>query len=408
MSPTTIKVPFSRPNLGQAERRAVLEVLDSGWLTSGPVGERLERGVAAYLGRGQGVALSSCTAALTLCLHAWGVAPGAGVAVPAMTFAATAEAVVRAGAVPVLVEVDPATRLLDPAWLERLLADPGLHPLARRGMPPPPIQAVVPVHHAGLMADMAAIAALAERHGLLVFEDAAHAMPAFRPGPVRTVKVGDLAQAACLSFYANKCITTAEGGMIVTDDRKQAERLRRLRLHGLDRDAAARHRPGAGWRIDVTEVGFKCNLPDLCAALGLAQLDRADALWSERRRLAGRYRELLAGLPLELPNDDKAEMAAGGPGFLEGHSWHLYPVRLPAQAASRREALLAGLAQDGVATAVHFTPLHLMSAYRAMGYAPGDFPGAEAAFAGVFSLPLFPGMSGAEQEYVARCLAARL
>lgn len=403
-----MQVPFFRPSLGDAERRAVLEVLDSGWLTSGPVGERLERGVAKYLGRGQGVAVSSCTAALTLCLHAWGVKPGAGVAIPAMTFAATAEAVVRAGAVPVLVDVDPVTRQLDPAWLERLLEDPGAHPLVRRGLPLPAIEAVVPVHHAGLMADMPALAELAGRHGLLLFEDAAHAMPAFRPGPDGPVKVGDLSLAACLSFYANKCVTTAEGGMVVTDDAPRAKSMRRLRLHGLDRDAAARSEPGGGWRMDVAEVGFKCNLPDLCAALGVAQLGRAEALWDQRRRLAERYRELLAGLALHLPNDEAAEAAAGGPGSLAGHSWHLYPVRLPAGAAEGRDALLAGLAEDGVATSVHFIPLHHLSAYRAMGYEPGDFPGTEAAFAGLFSLPLFPGMSDGEQEYVANRLAARL
>ncbi|RJX28763.1 MAG: DegT/DnrJ/EryC1/StrS family aminotransferase [Desulfarculus sp.] len=401
-----MEVPFFRAELGQAEKDEVLKVIDSGWLTSGRACQELERAAAAYLGRAHGVAVNNGTAALHLALLTSGVQPGQGVLVPTHTFAATAEAVIYIGAVPILCEVDPVTLNLDLDYAARLLADPSNHPLARRGQKLPLIAAILPVHYAGLMVDMERVAALAAEHNLQVVEDAAHTFGAYRLGAGgRRIGVGDLSGAAALSFYATKNVTTGEGGMVLTDDAKRAERLLVLRLHGLDKSAYRRFERGASWRVDILELGYKYNLADINAALALPQVARADALWQRRREAAAAYSGQLAGIPgLGLPNDALATAAAGGPGQMAGHSWCLYPVRLGPLAKVGRDQCLTELAQRGVASLVHWQPLHLHPFYAARGYRPGDFPAAEQAFAGLMSLPFFAGLRPAEIEYVAACM----
>jgi dTDP-4-amino-4,6-dideoxygalactose transaminase len=250
---------------------------------------------------------------------------------------------------------------------------------------------------------MARLDMLARKYDLIVIEDAAHTLGAFRPDATGgTVRVGDLAQSACLSFYPNKGITTGEGGMVVTDDVDRAERMRVLRLHGLDSQAWRRYAQGGSWYTEILEAGFKYNLTDMAAALGLHQLKRADWLLARRRRIAGRYLELLGGLAgLSLPNGPEALNAMGGQGVLKGHSWFLYPVQLTPAAPVSRDTFIKALAGRGISCAVHWMPLHLHPFYRQMGYAPGDFPGAEAGFAGLVSLPFFVDLSDEQISYVA-------
>lgn len=401
-----MEVPFFRAELGPAERQAVLTVMDSGWLTTGRACAELERAVCAYLGRAHGVGVNNGTAALHLALLTSGVRPGQGVLVPTHTFAATAEAVLYIGAVPVLCEVDPVTLNLDLDYAQRILDDPSSHPLAQRGVRMPPLAGILPVHYAGLMVDMERVARLAAEHNLAVVEDAAHTFGAFRVGAHGgKIGVGELSGAAALSFYATKNVTTGEGGMVLTDEEARAERLRMLRLHGLSKSAYRRFERGASWRVDILELGYKYNLADLNAALALPQVARADGLWQRRRAAAQAYAEQLAGAAgLRLPNDPEAMRAAGGPEQMEGHSWSLYAVRLGPEARVSRDECLAALAARGVTCLVHWQPLHLHPFYASRGYAAGDFPAAEEAFAGLMSLPFFAGLRPEEIAYVAGCL----
>lgn len=402
--PVKMEVPFFRPHIGDEERKEIMEVLDSGWLTTGPRCQRFEEDMCAYLRRAQAVAVNSGTAALHLALAVSGVKPGQGVIVPTHTFAATAEVAVLQNAVPVLAETDPITHNLDLDWLEKLLADPGRHPLARRTQNPlPPITAVMPVHYAGLMVDMERLEGLARKYNLIVIEDAAHTLGAFRPSAKGgTVRVGDLSQSACLSFYPNKGITTGEGGMVMTDDLQRAERMRVLKLHGLDRQAWRRYSKGASWHTDIMEAGFKYNMTDIAAAMGLHQLKRADWLLSRRREIVGRYLELLEGCAgLRLSNDAEAVAAMGGKDVLPGHSWFLYTAQLTQEAKVNRDQLIEALAGRGISCAVHWTPLHLHPYYRGLGYEPGDFPGAEAGYEGLVSLPFFVDITEEQIAYVA-------
>lgn len=401
-----MKVPFFRADLGQAEKDAVLKVIDSGWLTTGRACGELEEAVAAYMGRDFAVGSNNGTAALHLALHTSGIQPGHGVLVPTHTFAATAEAVLYIGAVPILCEVDPITLNLDLEFAKSIIHDPANHPLAKRGHKIPPITGMLPVHYAGLMVDMERVAHLAEHHYQAVVEDAAHIFGGYRLGKGgQKITPGQLSGAAALSFYATKNITCGEGGMVLTDDAQRAERLRSLRLHGLNKDAYKRFDRGASWRVDILELGFKYNLPDLNAALALPQVARADELWARRRAVAQTYAEMLTDVPgLHLPNDAEAIQAMGGPEQLAGHSWHLYPVRLGPEAKVSRDECLAQMAERGITCLVHWQPLHLHPLYASMGYEPGDFPAAEASFAGLMSLPLFAGLKPDEIEHVAASL----
>jgi len=382
-----MNVPFHRVECDGNELSYLKEVLESGWLTTSRFAKRLEDGFVEATGAKHAIAVNSCTSALHLAVEAAGVRPGDRVLVPTLTFTSTAEVVRYVGGEVVLCDVDPGTGLLTPAILEETLSrNPG-------------IRLVMPVHFAGLAADIAGLTEVADRHGVRIVEDAAHAFPARYPSTGDVVGSAD-SVACCFSFYANKTITTGEGGMLVTNDDDVAARARLMRLHGIDRDVWKRFQdPGPSWRYDVVEAGFKYNLPDLNAAVGVAQLERAESLREARQRLADRYFAGLgtvAGLDLPPRADGR-----------DAHAWHLFTVHVRPDASVDRDTLSERLAAMGVATSVHYRPLHRMSFWKAQSDSrPESFPGAERRWEGTLSLPLFPGMTDAEQDHVCTSIAA--
>jgi perosamine synthetase len=329
------------------------------------------------------VAVNSCTAALHLALATAGVREGDEVVTSPYTFAATGEAILYLGARPVFADILPATLNLDPGAAERAIT--------RR------TRAIVPVHIAGLPCDMSAIRSLARRSRIAVVDDAAHALGAAIDGR----PVGQLADLTCFSFYATKNLTTGEGGMVVTSSAAMADHARRLSLHGLSRDAWRRYERGGSWRYDVVELGYKYNMTDVAASLGLAQLAKFPAMQDRRRILAERYTRTLEGceafdLPLAPPDVT--------------HAWHLYVIRLrPGVLRVGRDQLIAALAKDGIGTSVHFQPLHLFSYYRrTFGYRRGAFPRTERESARALSLPLHPALTRAAQDRVIEALLDRV
>ncbi len=370
-------VPFFRPSIGEEEIAEVVDSIRKGWLTTGPKTKAFEEGIAAYLGGGvEAIAVNSATAGLHLALEAVGIGPGDEVIVPTLTFTATAEVVRYLGGEPVIVDVDPVTMNISVEAIERAVT--------------PRTKAIMPVHYGGLACDMTRIGEIARRHGLKVVDDAAHALPTRHAGRL----IGsDFADATVFSFYANKTITTGEGGMVVTRDPEIAARCRVMRLHGIDRDSFDRFTAArARWRYDVVAPGFKYNMTDLAGALGIHQLRRADAFRAERSRLALRYDEAFAGLPLELPPRADPE---------EAHARHLYVIRLAAGASVARDAFIERLQERGVGCSVHYTPLHMLTYWRERyGLVREDYPVATAMFERIVTLPLFVGMTEAEQDHV--------
>ena len=370
-------LPFALPDIGDEEIDAVVSCLRSGWVTTGAKARQFEQDFAAYLGGGvQAMAVNSATAGLHLALEALGIGPGHEVIVPTLTFTATAEVVRYLGAQPVFVDVDPLTLTLDLAAVEAAIG--------------PHTRAVIPVHYAGLACDMDNLLDLAHEYGLKVVEDAAHAFPTRYKGRL----VGTLgSDATVFSFYANKTMTTGEGGMVVTRDVQLAARVRVMRLHGISQDAFARYTSRTpAWFYEVVAAGFKYNLTDLAAAIGIEQLRKIDRFLARREQLAAAYTEALAGLPLRLP----AAPQAGS-----SHAWHLYPVRLLPGARLGRDDLIALLAERGIGTSVHFIPLHRQPYWRdSCRLSAQSFPVAEAAYASMLTLPLYTKMNGADQERV--------
>ena len=310
-------LPFALPEIGDEEIAEVVDTLRSGWITTGPKARRFEQAFAEYLGDPslEAIAVNSATAGLHLALEALGIGPGDEVITTTHTFTATAEVVRYLGADVVLVDIDPATLNIDSAAVERAIT--------------PRTKAIVPVHYAGLAADMGAILALARRHGLKVVEDAAHALPATCGGAL----VGTLASDACVfSFYANKTMTTGEGGMLVTRDAALAKRAKVMRLHGMSRDAFDRYSSSVpSWAYEIVAPGFKYNLADIAAALGLQQLKRIDGFQRRREQIAARYDAAFAGLPLVTPPRPSPD---------ERHAWHLYVVRLADGAPFARDRFI--------------------------------------------------------------------
>jgi perosamine synthetase len=393
-----LNVPFFRPDLGEPEIAEVVATLRSGWLTTGARVRRFEQEFAAAVGASHAVAVNSCTAALHLAVEALGVKPGQAVLVPTLTFAATAAVVCYQGAAPLLVDCDPVTGNLD-------LEDAGrkLERLRAGGLPQPfprDLRAVgmIPVHVGGLMVDPDEVQGFARRHGLWVVEDAAHAFPAaWRRGPAEPwQRCGEgTAAVSCFSFYANKTITTGEGGMAVTGDAALAARMRSMSLHGLSHDAWGRYSGGGSWDYRIVAPGFKYNLTDVAAAVGIHQLARAGEMCRRRELIAARYREALADVgELETPPVHRDRI----------HSWHLFPVRLRTERlAIDRNAFIEELRQAQVGCSVHWRPLHLHPYYQdTYGWRPEDFPVATALWERLVSLPIFPGMGDDQVGYVIR------
>jgi dTDP-4-amino-4,6-dideoxygalactose transaminase len=372
-------IPFHRPSIGPAERDAVLEVLDSRWLTTGARCVAFEEAVRNRVGAAHAIAVNSATAALHLILEAIGIKSGDEVVVPTYTFAACGETVRYLDGRPRLADVDPVTLNLTAQTIE-----PQLGPRTR---------AIMVVHYGGRLAEMEPILELARSRDIAVVEDAAHALPCSRADRA----AGTWGDAGALSFYATKTVTTGEGGMILTDSQAIADRSRLMRLHGLSRDAWKRYSSSGNWYYEIEDVGFKYNLTDLAAAIGLVQLERAESMRRERERVARRYARAIAAAGLS----DLVEFPAE-PASDEVHAWHLYPLRLNLDRirATRAETIDA-LAVAGVGTSVHFIPLHLHPYYRrTYGYAPGDLPVAAREYEREISLPIYPDLSDDDVDYV--------
>lgn len=379
-------IPFHRPSITAAERDAVIEVLESGWLTTGERTLAFEEAVREATGVRHAVAVNSATAALHLALEALGVGPEDEVVVPTYTFAACGEVVAYLGARPRLADVDARTLNLSAATLE---------PHLRANT-----KAVIVVHYGGLMADMGPILELAAQRGVAVVEDAAHALPSSRDGR----PAGSLGAAGALSFYATKTVTTGEGGMLITDVDALADRARVMRLHGISRDAWKRYTSSGNWYYEIEEAGFKYNLTDLAAAIGLVQLRRAEEMRQGRERVARRYAASVEAAGL----DDRIELPVE-PGPNDVHAWHLFPVRLRDATADDRAQIIEDLRAAGVGTSVHFIPLHLHPYYRRLyGYQRDDLPIAAREYEREISLPIYPDLADSEVDRVVEALGTAL
>lgn len=355
-------VMFSPPAIGEEEIAEVIDSLRSGWITTGPKTRRFEAAFAERVGAPAALGVSSCTAALHTALLALGVGPGDEVVTTPLTFCASVNVIEHLGARPVLADIEPDTLNIDPATVEAAVT--------------PRTRAVLVVHYAGHPVDLAAIRAIAEAHGLAIVEDAAHAFPA----SYRGVPIGAGPNPVAFSFYATKNLTTGEGGML-TGEPALIERGRLISLHGMNRDAWMRYDVGGSWFYEVTEPGFKYNMSDVQAGLGLAQLRRIDALQRRRQRIVRAYSEAFAGL-------DALETPVERPDVQ--HAWHLYPLRLRLQALRiDRARFIAELTERRIGSSVHFIPIHLHPYYRdRYGFRPDDFPVTVANYRRLVSLPL--------------------
>jgi dTDP-4-amino-4,6-dideoxygalactose transaminase len=359
-----VSVPFSPPDIGPEEIAEVIATLESGWLSTGPRVRQFEAAFAAYTQAPHALALNSCTAGLHLALLASGIGPGDEVITTPLTFCATANVIVHVGATPVFADVDPRTGNLDPAAAAAAITGR--------------TRAIIPVHYGGRPADVEAFNALARRHGLITIEDAAHCVE----GVAGWRKIGSTGDFTCFSFYATKNLTTGEGGMVTTCSAAAAERMRIASLHGMTRAAWSRYQADGPVSYDVVLPGFKYNMTDIQAALGLHQLAALGRHHARRQAIAQRYDEALHGLPI-----DRFAPTSGD----SVHAHHLYTVLIDGSAGRSRDDVARALAAAGIATSVHFPVVHLHSYYRdRFGFRAGQFPHAERIAATVLSLPMSP------------------
>ena len=378
---STSFIPFARPDIGEEEINAVSHAMRSGWVTTGPETRAFEQEFADFIGGDvQAIAVNSATAGLHLALEAIGIGPGDEVIAPTLTFTATTEVIRYLGADPVLVDCDPVTLNIDVRKIEAAITLK--------------TKAIMPVHYGGLACDMQAIFAIAKKHNLRVIEDAAHALPTTYQGQM----VGQLqSDAAVFSFYANKTMTTGEGGMVITKNADLAARMKIMRLHGISRDAFDRFTSKTpAWYYEIVAPGFKYNMTDMAGALGRVQLKRLPAFLARRQQLAQRYLEALQPLPLILP----ADAPAG-----DIHSWHLFVLRLNEHTTLTRDDVIQQLSDAGIGTSVHYVPLHRQPYWRdRYQLTPEMFPEADKAYQRMFSIPLFTAMSDEEQERIIAAL----
>lgn len=368
-------LPFHVPDISEEEIQSVVETLRSGWLTTGPKVKQLEEDFARYVGCRHAVAVNSGTAALHLALDAVGLKEGDEVLVPTMTFAATAEVVLYFNARPVLVDCQLDTFNMDHDQIEKRIT-------ART-------KAIVPVHFGGQPCEMDKILEIARDYNLRVIEDAAHALPACFKGEM----VGSIGDITCFSFYATKTITTGEGGMITTQTEEYADRMRIMSLHGISKDAWKRYTAEGSWYYEILYPGYKYNLTDIAAAIGVGQLKKCDQFWEARRRIAAMYDKGFADLP-------EIRRPVCQPDVQ--HAWHLYVIQLELERLRiNRNEFVEALKKENIGTSVHFIPLHLHPFYRnAFGYRPQDFPNATAVFERIVSLPIYPRMTEANVQDV--------
>ncbi|WP_345805795.1 DegT/DnrJ/EryC1/StrS family aminotransferase [Bacillus subtilis] len=362
-------LPYSLPLIGKEEIQEVTETLESGWLSKGPKVQQFEKEFAAFVGAKHAVAVNSCTAALFLALKAKGIGPGDEVITSPLTFSSTANTIIHTGATPVFADIDENTLNIDPVKLEAAVT--------------PRTKAVVPVHFGGQSCDMDAILAIAQNHGLFVLEDAAHAVYT----TYKQRMIGSIGDATAFSFYATKNLATGEGGMLTTDDEELADKIRVLSLHGMSKAAWNRYSSNGSWYYEVESPGYKMNMFDLQAALGLHQLKRLDDMQKRREEIAGRYQtafQQIPGLITPFVHDDGR------------HAWHLYVLQVNEKKAgvTRSEMITALKDEYNIGTSVHFIPVHIHPYYqKQFGYKEADFPNAMNYYKRTLSLPLYPSMS---------------
>ncbi len=382
MSPNTDFIPFARPSMDSEEEEAVLRIMRSGWLTTGAETLAFEKEFAEFAGSPRALAVNSATSGLHLALEALGIGPGDVVVTSPYTFTSTAAVARHLGAELAFCDVAPDSYNMDPGALEKVLA-------STRN-----VRAIIPVHVGGLPCDMDAILPLARRHGCAVVEDAAHAFPSRSPSGF----AGTLGDAGVYSFYATKTITTGEGGMVVTANPKLADRMSRMRLHGIDREVWDRYTSKkASWRYAVTEAGFKYNLPDILAAMGRVQLRKADRFLAERTAIAAAYDAGFSGM-------DRFRLPPRG----DGHAWHLYSLRIRAdRPGPGRDQVIEALGEAGIGASVHFIPLHLMPYWsERCKLRPESFPNALSMFEETLSLPIWQGMDASRVGRVIQATVA--
>lgn len=363
-------LPYNLPSIEEDEINEVVDTLKSGWLTMGPKTKELERLISKYTGARNTVAVNSCTDALHLSLIALGVERGHEVITTPFTFAATGNTIIHTGAKPVFLDIKRDTFNIDPEKIEDAITSD--------------TKAIIPVHYAGQSCDIKAILDISEDHGLFVIEDAAHAIGAEYDGK----KIGTFGTTTCFSFYATKNMTTGEGGAITTEDGELADKLRTIRLHGISKDAWNRYSEKGKWYYEIEDAGWKYNMTDIQAALGLHQIKKLDSFIDIRRKYANIYNNSLKGIngvitPFE---DPRAK-----------HIYHLYPLLL---LTHNRNEFIEEMHKKGIGCSVHFIPLHLHPFYRRMGFSKGDYPNAEWVYEREVSLPLYPKMTMHDVEFV--------
>ena len=374
-------IPYNVPNITETEIDEVVDTLKSGWLAKGPRTMEFEKHFAEYLGAKHAIAMNSCTAALHVALVTQGIGPGDEVITTPMTFASTANTIIHTGATPVLADVDYQTGCIDPDEIKKKIT--------------PRTKAIVPVHYSGQVCDLDRIYDLADQHGLFVSEDAAHALWSRYKGRL----IGnELKGAASYSFYATKNLATGDGGMLVTNDDKVNERARVFCGQGMSHNAWNRYAKGGTWKYDIVEPGFKYNMFDIQAALGLIQLRRLEEMQEARLKIAARFQEAFGAMDaIEEPTV---------PDYAT-HCWHLYVIRIvPELLTIDRDQFIVELSERNVGTSVHFIPVHNMTAYTTrFGYQPEDFPNAQKHFERCISLPLYPTMTDEQVQYVIDAVA---
>jgi perosamine synthetase len=395
MLPTTLKIrnaflPFALPDVDGCELGEIEDALRSGWVTTGPKTHQFEADFASYIGAKHAIAVNSCTAAMHLALEAIGLERGDEVITSPYTFAATAEVVRYFDARPVFVDIRPGDLNLNPDLIRAAITER--------------TKAIIPVHMAGLPVDLDAIYAIAGEYNLAVIEDAAHAFPAkYKGHSIGQDLTSDVAyrmpRLTCFSFYATKTITTGEGGMICTGEDGLAERSRIMALHGISKDAWKRYTAEGSWYYEIIAPGYKYNMTDVAAAMGLAQLRKAERMWQRRCAIAMRYNQAFSAWPeLQIPTD-RADCQ---------HAWHLYILRLNLERLSiDRAQFIQALKQLNIGTSVHFIPLHLHPYYReTYNHTPADFPVAYREYQRVVSLPIYSRMSDADVEDVVNSVSS--
>lgn len=374
-------IPYNVPDITEAEIDEVVATLRSGWLAKGPRTMQFEKQFAEYLGAKYAVAMNSCTAALHMALAAQGIGPGDEVITTPMTYVASANTIVHLGATPVLADIDYRTTCIDPDEIEKKIT--------------PKTKAIVPVHYSGQVCDLDRIYEIANKHHLFVSEDAAHALWSRYKGRL----IGNSLQgAASYSFYATKNLCTGDGGMLVTDDEETAVKARMLSNSGMSQNAWNRYAKGGTWRYDIAEFGYKNNMFDIQAALGLVQLRRLEEMQEARLKIAARYQEAFGAMDaIEEPFVPEYTT----------HCWHLYVIRIvPEVLTIDRDRFITELNERNVGTSVHFIPVHNMSAYtKRFGYKPEDFPETQKHFERCISLPLYPGLTDEQVQYIIDAVA---